>query len=335
MGAPLRLLMSRQALEVLGPELRTCFADRDWQPILVGEAPPQAQAEAQLAFISRDITGTSTKFELSAALAAFYDVLRASSSLRWLHVHSAGADRPIYQELVARGVTVTTSAGANANNVAVTALASILALSRRFPSLMAAQAERRWAPLLACDMPDDLAGQHAVVVGWGPVGQAIAKRLAAFDVRISVVRRAAVSGSAGALPVFDYARLADAVCDAQWLVLACPLSPLTRGLVDARVLAALPRGASLINVARGEVIDDAALIDALRSGHLGGAHLDVFSHEPLPQASPLWEAPNLMITPHAAGHSTGNRARVSGLFLENLRCWLRSEPLRNVVPSAV
>jgi len=335
MSAPLQLLMSRQALEELGPQLQACFGSRPWQPVLTDEASPQEQAGADLAFVSRDITGASTKFELSPALAAFYDALRASSSLRWVHVHSAGADRPIYQELAARGVTVTTSAGANAGNVAVTALASLLALSRRFPMLMAAQAERRWAPLLGTVMPDDLAGQHAVVVGWGPVGQAIATRLAAFEVRVSVVRRARIAGSAGALPVFDYAGLAEAVRDAQWLVLACPLSDLTRGLVDARVLAALPRGACLINVARGEVIDEAALIEALRSGHLGGAHLDVFSHEPLPAESPLWSAPRLMITPHAAGHSTGNRARVAGLFLDNLSCWLRDEPLRNVVTSAV
>lgn len=344
MSRAIRLLISRQALNEFGAELPTRLGNQPWQPLLAGEDPPELLAQADIAFISREITGSSTKFELSPELAAFYQVLRASTTLRWLHVHSAGADRPIYQELAARGVTVTTSAGANAANVAVTAVAGILALSRRLPQLMAAQQEPRWSPLLGSSMPQDLAGQRAVIVGWGPVGQAIARRLMAFDVEIRVVRRTAGRARFDAQPAIDcpawaYSDLAQAVEQAHWLVLACPLTSITRDLVDARVLAALPSGAGLINVARGEVLDDAAFIAAIRSGHLGGAHLDVFRHEPLPTDSPLWHLPNVMITPHAAGHSTGNRARVAAIFLDNLSAWLRGEPLRNVVapalPSAV
>ena len=339
MTAPIRLLISRQALQEFGDDLPACWGDRPWQPLIAGEAQPEQLKQAELAFISREITGASTKFELSPELAAFYDVLRAAPALRWLHVHSAGADRPIYQELAARGVTVTTSAGANAANVAVTAVAGILALSRRLPTLMAAQQEPRWAPLLGAAMPQDLAGQRAVIVGWGPVGQAIARRLRAFDVEIGVVRRAAGRAHLEAqpelgFPAWAYGDLAQAVQQAQWLVLACPLTVITRDLVDARVLAALPPGAGLINVARGEVLDDSAFVAAIRSGHLGGAHLDVFRHEPLPIDSPLWGLPNVMITPHAAGHSTGNRARVAAIFLDNLKAWLRGEPLRNEVTQA-
>lgn len=339
MSEPIQLLISRQALQEFGEALPACFGGRPWQALIAGEDPPEQLAQADMAFISREITASSTKFELSPELAAFYDVLRAAPALRWLHVHSAGADRPIYQELVAHGVTVTTSAGANAANVAVTAVAGILALSRRLPLLMAAQHEPRWSPLLGPTMPQDLAGQRAVILGWGPVGQAIARRLMAFDVEIGVVRRAAGRAHLEAQPELDfpawaYGDLAQAVRQAHWLVLACPLTAITRDLVDARVLAALPPGAGLINVARGEVLDDAAFVAAIRSGHLGGAHLDVFRHEPLPTDSPLWRLPNVMITPHAAGHSTGNRARVAAIFLDNLKAWLSGGRLRNVVARA-
>jgi phosphoglycerate dehydrogenase-like enzyme len=102
-------------------------------------------------------------------------------------------------------------------------------------------------------------------------------------------------------------------------------------LVDARALAALPAGAHLINVARGEVVDQEALVTALQSGHLGGAFLDVFAHEPLPTDSPLWAMPHVMVTPHAAGHSDGNENRVAQMFLDNLRCWVSDQPLRNGV----
>jgi phosphoglycerate dehydrogenase-like enzyme len=116
-----------------------------------------------------------------------------------------------------------------------------------------------------------------------------------------------------------------------WLILACPLTDKTRQLVDARALATLPAGAHLINVARGEVVDQEALVTALQSGHLGGAFLDVFAHEPLPADSPLWAMPHVMVTPHAAGHSDGNENRVAHMFLDNLRSWVSDQPLRNGV----
>jgi phosphoglycerate dehydrogenase-like enzyme len=118
-------------------------------------------------------------------------------------------------------------------------------------------------------------------------------------------------------------------CD--WLVIACPLTPETRGLVDARLIAALPRGARIINVARGEIVAEQALIDALRSGHLGGACLDVFEAEPLPPDSPLWNLPNVLVTPHNSAAAAGNDERVLAIFLDNLGRWQRGEPLVNEV----
>ena len=116
---------------------------------------------------------------------------------------------------------------------------------------------------------------------------------------------------------------------ADWLVLACPLTARTRELIDARALSLLPAGAHLVNVARGEVVDEAALVDALSSHRLAGAFLDVFAHEPLPADSPLWRMENVIVTPHSAGHSDGNGARVLAIFLDNLARWQRGDALQH------
>ena len=121
-------------------------------------------------------------------------------------------------------------------------------------------------------------------------------------------------------------------CD--WVVLACSLTPETRRIINAQTLALLPRGARLINVCRGGVVDEAAVIEALRSGQLGGAHLDVFEKEPLPPDSPLWDLPNVIVSPHNAQASAGNDHRAMQIFLANLAKWGRGEPLQNEQPQA-
>ncbi len=285
-------------------------------------------AAADAAFVSRDITGHSTKFEIQESTALYYEAMRHAPALRWVHVHSAGADREIYQSLLARGVAVTTSQGASDPVVAQTAIAGVLALARRLPTLASDQRDRAWRPLLDERTPRDLAGQHAVVVGWGGIGQRIGALLGALGLEISVVRHsgAAVPQARGTV---DYDGLRALLPGADWLVLACPLTSATRNLVDRQALAALPRHAMLVNVARGHVIDEAGLIAALQAGLLGGAFLDVFQHEPLPPDSALWDLPNVIVTPHSAGFSDGNAARVRRLFVDNLNRWLAGEPLAN------
>jgi phosphoglycerate dehydrogenase-like enzyme len=322
-SAPLRILLSREAGEKLAGEIAAAVGDRPH--MLVG---PERGVDADLAFVSRDVTGLSTKFELQPATRAFYDALEGAPSLRWVHIHSAGVDRPVYQRLLAKGVQVTTSSGANASVVAHSALAGVLALARHLPQLWAAQRERRWSPLLASGLPRDLDGQHAVLVGWGPIAQAIGRLLLAFGLRVSVVRQQDRPAGAGFATV-PAARLHEVLPQADWLLLACPLNDATRGLIDARALALLPPSARLVNVARGELVDEPALVEALRSGRLAGAFLDVFAHEPLPADSPLWELPNVIATPHSAGFSDGNAARVQRLFLDNLRRWCAGEALHH------
>ena len=286
--------------------------------------------DAQIAFVSRDVTGRSTKYELTDETRVFYDTMLSAPNLRWVHAHSAGIDRPVYVELLRRGVRVTTSSGANARTVAHAALAGLLALARRLPLMHEAQREHAWRPLIAQAAPRDLAGQTAVVVGYGAIGQKIAKLLDALEMNVIVVRRE--TGADSAFPrMLAFDALDSVLPQADWLILACPLTPQTTRFIDARRLSLLPAGAHLINVARGEVVVEDDLIVALRDHVLAGAYLDVFAHEPLSPASPLWALPKVIVTPHMAGQSDSHYEAVGRIWLDNLARWSRDEPLVNEV----
>jgi phosphoglycerate dehydrogenase-like enzyme len=308
MSAPLRILLSDAARECLGPRIAGALGPRPFELLSINTLATSPVADADIAFISRDVTGRSTKHELAPALQACYDTLRQAPSLQWVHIHSAGADRPVYGDLQARGVAITTSSGTNAMVVAQTAIAGLLALARRFPQLMAAQRSHTWAP----------------------IGQQIGRLLTALGLRTVVVRRSAL-GVDGVHQVVGFDALDEVLPKADWLILACPLTNTTRGLIDRRALTRLPPGAQLINVARGEVVNEADLIAALQSGPLAGAFLDVFAHEPLPADSPLWDFPQVIVTPHTAGHSDGHFERVAQAFVGNLARWLANQPLLNQV----
>lgn len=334
MNTVLRILMSRQSIDRLAASVSAVMGPRPHELISFEDAVALQRTDADVAFLSREVTGTSTKHEIHPALQQVYEILRRSTGLQWLHIHSAGADRQIYLDLIARGVRLSTSSGANAQVVATVALAGILALARRFPLLWAEQQARQWIPMMGARMPRDLPGQTATIVGWGPIGQKLGSLLQALGMHVVAVRQQAqakpVAGSRG-VEMVGFSDWQQVLPKTDWLVLACPLTATTRQLVNAQALALLPAGAHLINVARGEVVDEPALVAALQSGRLGGAFLDVFAHEPLPRESALWELPQVMLTPHAAGHSDGNEGRVAQMFLDNLRCWADGLPLRNGV----
>ncbi|HEY9280808.1 MAG TPA: D-2-hydroxyacid dehydrogenase, partial [Eoetvoesiella sp.] len=269
---------------------------------------------------SRDITGVSTKYVLTKELERFYAALRASTKLKWVHTHSAGLDRPIFGELQARGIEVTASSGANAEIVAHTALAGILSLARRFPQLQQAQTRHEWAPLIGSELPQDLNGQTAVVVGWGPIGRHLARLLGAFGIESIVVRNGPqVVPEVKATVTYD--QIKSVLPQADWVILACPLSDRTLKLIDTEALSLMSPAAYLVNVARGEVVDEQAVINALKSRQIAGAFLDVFEKEPLGPDSALWDLDNVIVTPHAAGHSAGNYDRVVDMFVKNLTKW--------------
>jgi phosphoglycerate dehydrogenase-like enzyme len=326
--------MSQQSIDRWGASLAARMGPRPYKLMSWEAATAEQRTDADVAFISREVTGTSTKHEIHPALQRIYALLRQSPDLQWVHIHSAGADRQIYLDLLARGVQITTSSGANAQVVATVALAGMLALARRFPLLWAEQQNRQWIPMMGARMPRDLPGQTATIVGWGPIGQKLGSLLQALGLQVVVVRQQLAAPHhpmCEGVEMVTFESWTQVLPKTDWLILACPLTSKTRQLVNASALAVLPQGAHLINVARGEVVDEPALVSALQSGHLGGAFLDVFAHEPLPSDSPLWAMPQVMITPHAAGHSDGNETRVGQMFLDNLRCWTQGKPLRNTV----
>ncbi|WP_246641556.1 D-2-hydroxyacid dehydrogenase [Paraburkholderia edwinii] len=242
--------------------------------------------------------------------------------------------------MLRRGVRITTSAGANARPVAHSALAGLLSLARRLPQLRAAQREHAWKPLLDDATPRDLAGQNALIVGYGAIGQRLAKLLDALEMNVTVVRRETSGYRSGCLSetrsiarAIALSEIDTALPHTDWLILACPLSPLTARLIDAGRLRLLRPGAHLINVARGEVVVETHLIAALREGVLAGAYLDVFEHEPLDTSSPLWDLPNVLVTPHTAGHADSHYAAVGRIWLDNLARFIRGEPLVNEAQS--
>lgn len=343
-----RILMSQKSMDRWGPSVSAVMRERPYELISLEDAVAAQRTDADVAFISREVTGTATKHEIHPALQQVYNLLRQSPALRWVHIHSAGADRQIYLDLMAKGIQVCTSSGANAQVVATVALAGVLALARRFPQLWAEQQERQWIPMMGERMPRDLPGQTATIVGWGPIGQKLGSLLQALGLNVVAVRQQAhvkpsspisallsaqpsAQPDAGKVEMVTFENWQQVLPKTDWLILACPLTSKTRQLVNAPALALLPQGAHLVNVARGEVVDEPALVSALESGRLGGAFLDVFAHEPLPKDSPLWAMSQVIVTPHAAGHSDGNETRVAQMFLDNLRRWAEGLPLRNSV----
>ena len=320
-----RLLLSDATRQRLAPALAQAVDQacpgRTLQLVRPGEG------DADLAFVSRDVTGLSTKHSVLPETQRFYDAMLAAPSLQWLQVHSAGADRPVYLQLRDRGAALTTSSGSNADVVAQTALAGLLALARRFPQLQAAQREHRWAPLIQTGLPRDLRGQTATIVGWGGIGQYLGSLLQALGMKVIAVRRQAARQQD--VETIAYEDLSQVLPRTDWLILVCPLIERTYRLINAQALSLLPAGAHLINVARGDVVDETALIQALHNGHLAGAYLDVFAHEPLAPESALWDMPQVIATPHSAGFSDANAARVDDAFLDNFRRWLSGQPLIN------
>ena len=280
-------------------------------------------ARVEAAFFSSDVFPDYSR--------QFFSAARKAANLKWLHVFNAGVDHPIYSEMLARGVRLTTSSGSTAEPIAQTAMAALLMLSRNFPHWIAAQRKHAWEPLEGAHAPPDLEGQTVLILGLGHIGRECARIARALGLHVIGVRRSPRQADDPVDELHAPARLVELLPRAQWLIIACPLTPETRGLVNADALARLPQGARVINVARGEIVDEPALVTALRTGHLAGAYLDVFEKEPLPPDSPLWDLPNVLVSPHNSAAASGNDGRVYRIFRDNLRRWMHGAPLINEV----
>jgi phosphoglycerate dehydrogenase-like enzyme len=324
------LLVSHQLNAAYGATIAAAAARAGFRVELVA-LPPDAAARLsdpecgriEAAFFSSDVFPDHSR--------QFFSTARKAARLKWLHVFNVGVDHPIYTEMLERGVRLTTSAGSSAGPIAQTVIMGLLALARGLPHWLSAQRVRQWDPLRTM-LPRDLSGQTAIVLGLGKIGSQIARLARALGLKVIGVRRGPRVDGDPVDELYPPAALPGLLPRCDWLIIACPLTPETRRLVSADLIARLPPGARVINVARGEIVAEHALIDALRSGHLGGAYLDVFETEPLPPESPLWDLPNVLITPHNSAASAGNDERVLAIFLDNLVRWHRGEPLVNEIP---
>jgi phosphoglycerate dehydrogenase-like enzyme len=277
------------------------------------------------AFLDRDIRFNEQLHD------AYCEALLRMSNLKWVHYTSSGIGQQLYvAELGAKGVVTTSSTGSNAEPVAQTGFTGLLMLARGFPGFIQGQHKHEWRPLRGAALPDDLRGQTLLLIGVGAVGKTFAGYARAFGLKIIGVRRSPITPGDPVDEMHPPSKLPQLLPRADWIVLACPLNNDTRELINADAFKRMKKGARLINIGRGEVIEEGALIEAIRSGQLGGAALDAHIQEPLPKDSPLWDLPNVIITPHNASASTGNEKRCADMFVENFGHWVRGEPMFNV-----
>lgn len=248
------------------------------------------------------------------------DLPKIAPKLRFVQSISAGVDQYDKAVMKAAGVRLASAQGANARAVSDHAMALILSLARRIPEARDNQAKKHWRGMIG-DLSvreDELYGKTLLVVGIGRIGGRLARLAKAFEMNVIGIRRDPANGAEGADEIHGFDRLLDLIPKADIVALTCALTPETTGIINAEALSRLKPSAWLVNVARGKVVDEAALIAALRRNAFAGAALDVTAEEPLPATSPLWDMPNVFITPHTGGETRRYEDSVIDLLLENL-----------------
>ena len=257
---------------------------------------------------------------------AVRDVWADAGSVEWIHVTAAGVDTLLFDELRDSDVVVTNAHGVFDRPIAEYVLGAVIAHAKDSRHSLDLQRRREWLHRET----RSVLGTKALVVGTGGIGREIARLLRAAGLQVRGAGRVARADDPDFGEVIASSNLAEEVGDADHLVLAAPLTAATRGLVDAKVLAAMKPAAHLINIARGPIVDEAALLNALQDRRIA-ATLDVFDREPLPSDHPLWDAPGATITAHMSGDVLGWRDTLSAQFVDNLQRWQAGEPLLNVV----
>jgi phosphoglycerate dehydrogenase-like enzyme len=274
----------------------------------------------------------NTAGEADAVLAWFTSRERLESALamaprvRWVHVSSAGVDTLLFPALVESPIALTNARGAFSWSLGEFALAAILDFAKDLPRMRRAQQAGRWESF---DV-EGVQGKTLGLVGYGDIGRAIAERARAFGMRVLAVRREA-RPDALADRVYGPESLLEVAALSDYLAVAAPLTDQTRGLIGEAAIRAMRPGAVLINVGRGPVVDERALVSALEEGRIRGAALDVFDREPLPAGHPFYRLENVLLSPHCADHTVGWRAQSMEVFLDNFERFRQGLPLRNVV----
>jgi phosphoglycerate dehydrogenase-like enzyme len=261
-------------------------------------------------------------------------LLDRAKKLRFIQAIGAGTDQFPRDELAKRGIRLASARGVNARAVAEHAMALILALSRRLPEARDNQKRRVWRQMIGdlSQREDELAGKTLLIVGLGDIGGRLARLAKAFDMRVVGLRRNPAAGRGAADVVHSMSELKSLLPEADFVALTCPLTPETENLIGAEALARMKPSAHLVNVARGRVVDEAALIETLAAHRIAGAALDVTVEEPLPSNSPLWGMEQVLITPHTAGETRRYEDNVIEILRDNLqRLWRGEKELRNQV----
>ena len=310
-----------ERLRLEAPEIAITWLDDAGQPL-----GPVADAEIL--------------FRFNMSNNALLTALQATPHLRWVHTGSAGVDRflEMVRENTAPDVLLTNSSGTMALPIAEFVVAQMFGAVKGLPAFVRAQDRQEWLSRNPSSLPPmrELRGSRLLVLGLGSIGSEVVRLASALGVRVWGVRRtplAAGEAIPGTETVFaqdgDWRRVLPAM---DFVAVCLPLTPATNELIGTTELAAMKPTAWLINISRGAIIDESALIAALTEGRLGGAALDVLVHEPLPKGHPLWACPNVVITPHVSWRAPEVDERTVDLFFENLRRFRSGEPLLNIVP---
>ncbi len=324
------MLLSKGFVAQFGVELQAAAMAAGVTPkfIHLPDDASQRLSEADIAKI--DVAYLTRDIRFSDLYASFGDTVKAAQNLKWVHFTSTGIDQhPFMPALAERKVRLTTSAGTNGEPVGQTAFCGLLMLARGFPRWIAAQRERRWDPARGKDTPRDLQGQTVVIVGLGTIGATVARLCQTLGMKVIGLRRSPKRAGDPVDEMHTLEKLPSLLPKCDWLVLACPYTKETHQLVNAKTLALMPKHAHLVNVARGAVCEEKALIAALQSKQIAGAYLDVFEKEPLPADSPLWDIPKVIVSPHNASASDGNDKRAAKVFVDNLGLFAGGKKMHN------
>ncbi len=319
-------LCSQRLMDRVGDQIMAAAVEAgiDLNPIFVPADPearlsPEALEAVDISFFSGDLFPDLGR--------SYFAASQGSPNVKWIHLMNAGIDAPIFSRFIERGVKLTTSSGSTAEPIAQTLIGGLLMLARPFLAWGESQRRKEWAPLRM--NPVDLSTQTMVVYGLGAIGKEIARLGQALGLHVIGIRRSPLREGDPVDEMATPAALHQILPRCDWLAIACPLTDETRHVINAEAIGLLPKGAHILNIARGEVIEQEAMIAALRSGQLGGAYLDVATPEPLPADSLLWDLPNVIITPHNSAMAQGNEGRQVDIFCENLKRWARGETMLN------
>jgi phosphoglycerate dehydrogenase-like enzyme len=305
--------------------------------------PDERLAEWKRRFPQLEVVSVEDEGDLQAAVAdadAFVgwrlppEYFGAARRLRWIHSASAGIEESLYPALVASDVVLTNSTGLHSICIPEHIVGQMLVLARNFHEAVRLQERGEWnrfAVIVHQGGLRELHGSNLAILGAGPIGANLARMAAALGMRVRVMRRDTSRPVEHAEAVVAPSDLHALLGWADFVVLAVPLTAETRGMIGAAELRAMRSSAYLINVARGEVVDEAELVRCLQSEGIAGAALDVFDEEPLPPESPLWKLHNAVLTPHISGYTATYFDRMLALFEDNLARFLDGQPLRNVV----